>query len=143
MFYNRFLERLGLYLLVGPAVAAAAIYVLGVIFAVLSQKPPPALDRETWLLVGSIYFVAFPIVAFYAFSIGVVLVNATRVRIHVTICSLMISLIVLYPVLLAMTWSGGPVRNDVYWRGFALSFFPILLAGLVCWRIAPGLHRSA
>jgi hypothetical protein len=144
----RFFERLGIYLLVGPAVAWVIILLLAIVLGGLlysfQSQGPIADPRFLVLLLGFIYVVALPIVGIYATLIAIVLAVSTRVSFwHVAGCALLVSLVLYLPALILMAPSEDESADGIYWRAFIFVFLPVLAAGLACWLIAPALHRRA
>jgi hypothetical protein len=137
----RFFERLGIYLLVGPAVASLAILLPNVL---LSGLPRDALAWQTaGLFLLMLYLIALPVAGLYAAFVAVTLAIAKRVALHhVALCSILVSLILYFPALVLAQPSDPMVFDSSrYLRIFAFVFVPVFAAGFVCWKIAPSLHR--
>jgi hypothetical protein len=89
------------------------------------------------------YLVALPVAGLYAAFMAATLAMVRRVALlHVALCSLLVSLILYFPVLvLAQPSDPMEYDSDGHLRIFALVFAPVFAAGFVCWKIAPSLHR--
>ena len=144
---RRLLERLGVYLLVGPAIAAAVLLALSAptplhSFDSSGAYGPVSLASEGLLLLGAMYIVALPIVVLYAALISAALIVAPRILVwHVAVAALMTSSVLYLPMLVAMAPSEGDSTDGIYWRAAVATFLPVFTAGLVCLHIAPYLHR--
>jgi hypothetical protein len=137
---GRFLERLGLYLLLGPPVAASTLLAIG--FLTRGYTVSEAFEALP-LTAAVMYLVALPVAGLYAILISLVLMKSSSVSVrHVALCSLIVGAVLYLPTLIAMTPSeGGTVR--MYWFGFIIAFAPVFVAGLACRLALPSLHRRS
>ena len=137
--WSRFLERLGLYLLVGPIVAWLTLHLVA---GFIGPSPGMSWDVSLLLLL-MLYLVALPIAGLYAGLISFVLALGRDVTfVHVVLCALVVGLALFGPMLVLGAPSDGRAFGaGDYLATLAISVVPVLASATACWLIAPSLHR--
>ena len=137
--WSRFLERLGLYLLVGPVVAWLTLHLIA---GLIGRSPGMSWDGSLLFLL-MLYLAALPVAGLYAGLIALVLALGRDVAFfHVVLCALVVGLALYGPMLaLGAPSDGGAVAAGDYLVMLAVSVVPVLASGTACWLIAPSLHR--
>ena len=140
--WHRFLERLGLYLLLGPGVAWITSLLLWVLLNGLPSGRP-AIGSDVLLLMMILYLMALPIAGLYASFVALALRKWRRIGVwQVALAAGVVSLVLYLPALILGAPSDGQSTGGLYWRTFAFVFLPALVAGLSCWGIAPAIHKG-
>jgi hypothetical protein len=132
----RFAERLGLYLLFGPLAAGVTLYS----FVALTG------GNSLWGLAGVLYLmylIALPVAGLYCVCVSVAIRRAqTFTMWHVVASALVVSAVFYLPVLTLSSSSEEEIPDWIFAWAFGLVFLPTFAAGVVCWLMAPGLHRA-